>query len=81
MTNATIEVLQPPKVGETLGEGDEIVTDDFRNFTKEKMKDLLRAFGLPVSGNREQLLDRLHEYASEKDKWTRYVMALTSKNL
>ncbi|CDO74842.1 hypothetical protein BN946_scf184280.g2 [Trametes cinnabarina] len=68
------EVLVLPDPGQTLNQAQRNVKVIEIKITKKlnvkNLKDLMKAYGLPVSGKREILLERLRTYAADPEQWT-----------
>ncbi|CDO74435.1 hypothetical protein BN946_scf184972.g2 [Trametes cinnabarina] len=68
------EVLVLPDPGQTLNQAERNVKVIEIKITKKlnvkNLKDLMKAYGLPVSGKREILLERLRTYAADPEQWT-----------
>ncbi|KAL6305559.1 hypothetical protein BKA93DRAFT_824946 [Sparassis latifolia] len=69
---ATREVLQLPRPGQTVVGDDELEVIGFEitsQTTIPILKEKLKGYGLPVSGNKDALLEWLREFAADKESW------------
>jgi hypothetical protein len=69
-----IELLQLPVPGQTLGPDREIRVEEFamQVFTFDcwvRVTDTKFAYGCPISGSKLQLIDRLRNFAVDRDQW------------
>ncbi|OSD07468.1 hypothetical protein PYCCODRAFT_1463720 [Trametes coccinea BRFM310] len=69
-----VEVLTLPKPGQAIDRAERKVKVFGVKITKDlkakDMKELLKVYGLPVSGKREILLQRLRKYAEDPEQWS-----------
>ncbi|KAF7980504.1 hypothetical protein HWV62_38012 [Athelia sp. TMB] len=66
------EVLILPVIGQTLREGEDITTERLelrKEVTKRVLQGYLEGYNLSTSGKRDVLIQRLREYAKDKDQW------------
>ncbi|KAI9057197.1 hypothetical protein FKP32DRAFT_1681931 [Trametes sanguinea] len=67
------EILVLPDPGQSINRTDRNVRVTELKITKDltvkHLKDLLRAYGLPLAGKRDILLQRLREYGADPERW------------
>ncbi|THH11241.1 hypothetical protein EW146_g8112 [Bondarzewia mesenterica] len=65
--------LTLPKIVQALHEGADIETETVvidQKFTKKEMKHYLKAYRIPCKGKRDELIQRLRDYAESPEQWT-----------
>ncbi|KAF7796489.1 hypothetical protein EIP86_007666 [Pleurotus ostreatoroseus] len=82
MPTASAELLKLPVLQETYNGTDTMKTIDYvvdRHFTKKKMKELLKVYHLSCSGTREDMLERLRDYAMDPTRWAENYQATPTR--
>ncbi|KAH9927789.1 uncharacterized protein B0H18DRAFT_273240 [Fomitopsis serialis] len=70
------DILNLPRPGQPLREDRNIETVTFtitKKTTKQQLSEKLKDYGLSMSGNRSDLIERLRQFAQDRTQWAAYV--------